>query len=168
MKNALLFIVILNFSFEKTEDQELYYAELPEVIVTESYSDTVMLLARLIFSEGSRCTSDYLAIAEVVINRSEIKKLSISEIIFRKGQFDGVRSKKWYRITKDDFCKNSKEAFQWKTARLMAFKALSGSNTIPDNIYYFHNKKIATDTRHVERLKKKEWKIIGSHTFCYK
>jgi N-acetylmuramoyl-L-alanine amidase len=154
MINLLIAMLVL---FNPPVEEEIYFADLPTVeIVCKLPSDKqVLLLARLINAEAvGEPFEGKLAVANVVQNRMKIKRMSMEEIIFRKGQFDGIHSKRFYQNPPKDCMK-------------AAFLALTGERVIPEGIYYFHNKEIATDTKWVRFLAKFEHETIGQHTFCW-
>lgn len=117
-----------------------------------SNDDTTLLLARLIESEaGNEPYQGKLAVGSVVINRSVVDGESISSVIYKPGQFDGVNTSNFKIEPSQDSLKAAKEV-------------LSGTDVEPD-AYYFADLNLCspefakTDT-FIER--------IGGHWFFRK
>lgn len=91
-----------------------------------------------------------IAVGSVVMNRVKNKNSDIITIVNAKRQFDGISSKR--KIT--DKCK--------KAAREVLF---GDKRNVPENVLYFANEKIATDSKWISFIKKYTWKTIGRHTF---
>lgn len=130
---------------------------LPEVTVTPQapHPDSVYLLARLIRAEATNEPfGGQIAVAQTVIYRSWRKHVSYEAIIYQKGQYDGIHTKRFYEEPRADHLK-------------AAYYALIGYKVIPYGVQYFHNKKIATDTKWVAYLSNYEFITIGGHTFCW-
>lgn len=130
---------------------------LPEITVRPEKpdQDSIYLLARLIQAEANNEPfKGQVAVANTVIYRSWRKNKSIRDIVFQKGQYDGIRSEYFKRKPKDQHLR-------------AAYYALIGYKAIPYGVQYFHNKQIATDTKWVRYLSNYEYKTIGNHTFCW-
>lgn len=130
---------------------------LDEITVTPQapHPDSVYLLARLIKAEAAgEPFEGQVAVAQTVIYRSWRKHTSYEAVIYQKGQYDGIHTKRFYEEPGAGHLK-------------AAYYALIGYKVIPYGVQYFHNKKIATDTKWVKYLSKHEFKTIGNHTFCW-
>jgi len=138
-------------------EDTLYTASLPEVEISAKLPirGDVVLLAKLINGEAPyESYEGQLAVASVVVHRMAYLKKDLTSVVFQRGQFDGVRSKRFKTWTRE----------QYK----IAYKALVGGVTnVPSSVLFFHNKKTSTDTKWVRTLRKYEWKTIGGHTFCH-
>jgi len=138
-------------------EDTLYTASLPEVEISAKLPirGDVVLLAKLINGEAPyEPYEGQLAVASVVVHRMAYLKKDLTSVVFQRGQFDGVRSKRFKTWTRE----------QYK----IAYKALVGGVTnVPSSVLFFHNKKTSTDTKWVKTLRKYEWKTIGGHTFCH-
>lgn len=138
-------------------EDTLYVASLPEVEIKSELPirGDVVLLAKLINGEAPyEPYEGQLAVASVVINRMAYLGKDLTSVVFQRGQFDGVRSKRFKTWTREQY--------------RIAYKALvAGQTNIPSSVLFFHNKKTSTDTKWVKTLKKYEWKQIGEHMFCH-
>jgi len=147
------FFLLLN---QETNDT-LYTVSLPEVEITSQLPirGDVVLLAKLINGEAPyEPYEGQLAVASVVVNRMAYLKKDLAAVVFQRGQFDGVRSKRFKTWTREQY--------------RIAYKALVGGQTnIPSSVLFFHNKKTSTDTKWVRTLKRYEWRQIGHHMFCH-
>lgn len=153
MKNYILITCML-FSFSNTT----YEVDLPEVLVTSTKLNDyeVEALARIIHAEGSKCKSDYEAIAHVVMVRAKYKNKTVIEIVSNKKQFNGYKSKKWFEVPNDEAYKAAKLALEGKLWDIY-----------PYNMYYFHNPDIATNKSWVRNISRYSLGKIGQHEFCY-
>jgi len=152
----LLFILLPSLVSSSHKDR-IPTVILPEVTVRPPMPnrDSIELLARLIYAESNGEPFDgQVAVANTVIYRSWRKNRSYHDIVFQKGQYDGVRTKYFNRTPKPEHLR-------------AAYYALIGYKAIPYGVQYFHNKRIATDTKWVKYLSKHEYKTIGNHTFCW-
>lgn len=159
---ALLTIINLNLT-----DPTTYIATLPEVVVTPPSpdKDSTHFLAKLIFCESAHEPIDgKIAVGNVVTNRMSYMNQTIEEVIFAKGQFDGIRNRYWKNW---EHYKN-KYPNKWSESIKAAKLALIGVKKVPEDILFYHNKKTATDTNWVRLLSKYEYVTIGNHTFCFK
>ena len=138
-------------------EDTLYTASLPEVEIKSKLPirGDVVLLAKLINGEAPyEPYEGQLAVASVVVNRMAYLGKDLSSVVFQKGQFDGVRSKRFKTWTREQY--------------RIAYKALvAGQTNIPSSVLFFHNKKTSTDKRWARTLRKYEWKQIGGHMFCH-
>lgn len=110
------------------------------------------ILARIIYAESRGEPYDgQVAVGAVVINRVNHPNFpdTISEVIFQKGAFSGVKTKNWQNPISRESIRAAKEA-------------LSGADPSSGAIY-FYNPELATD----------KWirarpviKSIGNHLFC--
>jgi len=130
---------------------------LPEVVVTAklSYSQKILLLAKLINAEaGHESFEGKIAVANVVINRSKRKKMSIKNIIYqrdKKGnpQFDGIDSKRFHYIPKKSDILAAKQAFI--------------KEVVPSTVEFFHNPITSTDKGWVGYISNYKYKQIGRY-----
>ena len=161
----LLSLCFLSFSLITTsepviEDMTTYCVDLPEMVIKASDKiqiDTAdwIRIAKTVESEsGNQPDSGKIAVANVIINRAENRKTSIFNIIYEKGQFDGVRTKAFRREPSDK---------SLRAAKL----ALLGVRVIPREVEFFHNSKISTDKKWIRYINQYSYVIIGDHTFCY-
>lgn len=120
----------------------------------------VLLLARMIHSEATNQPPEgQLAVAEVAVNRlkyklSKNKDKDLYSIITQKNQFDGVTTKRFWQPPSN-------------AAIVAAYMAVMGSQLLPEEIYYFANEDIATDTKWIHYLQDndKTYMKLGDHTF---
>lgn len=113
------------------------------------------LAARLVHSEaGYQPFEGQVAVINTVSSRKSRKKTPFKNVVFQKGQYDGINSKRFYE---------KPTAENYIAARI----ALAGYRVLPYEVQYFHNKKIATDTKWIRYLSNYEYKTIGDHTFCW-
>ncbi len=138
-------------------EDTLYTASLPEVEIKSELPirGDVVLLAKLINGEAPyEPYEGQLAVASVVVNRMAHSGKDLTSIVFQRGQFDGIRSKRFKTWTREQY--------------RIAYKALvAGQTNIPTEIVFFLNEKTSTDTKWVKSLKPYKWKKIGNHTFYY-
>lgn len=154
-------IAVISTAPNKTnelEDNRLYqvYSSVCPVVTAKRINPLeVKDLAKIIYAEGSACTSDYEAIAHVVMVRARYKQESIYNIIRRPGQFDGYGTSRWRT-------KPSSRAMEAARA------ALAGElwSLYPSNMYYFHNPRTSTDTKWVRYIEQYTIQMIGQHQFC--
>jgi len=158
MKYAIFTLLILFPSLVSSSHKDrMPMLVLPEITVKPPMpnQDSIYLLARLIQAEANgEPFQGQVAVANTVIYRSWRKGKTIREIVFQKGQYDGTRSKYFYRKPKPEHLR-------------AAYYALIGYKAIPYGVQYFHNKHIATDTSWIQYLSEHEYKTIGNHTFCW-
>ena len=150
-------VFFLLFNQQVEVNDSIYVSQLPEVEIksTLPIRGDVVLLAKLINGEAPyEPYEGQLAVASVVVNRMAYLKKDLASVVFQRGQFDGVRSKRFKTWTREQY--------------RIAYKALvAGQTNIPSSVLFFHNKKTSTDTKWVKTLKKYEWKQIGNHMFCH-
>lgn len=116
----------------------------------------VLLLARLINSETHRIDTSSnvyeaflgkLAVGETVVNRATSKILR--QVIYAKGQFDGIRTRRFRQ--------------QPKPADIVAaYRALMKNELFLPDVYYFLNPETSTDRRWVRKVKG-----MGAHAGSY-
>lgn len=118
-------------------------------------SEDVWLIAKCACSEAlNQGSKGQQLVAEVIINRSRMKNQSFQEVIYAKGQFDGIRNKYFKRKP--------------TTSCVMATVKAFYEPEMPFNTVYFANEKISTDRkwiRYLRTLKRMEYK---DHTFYQK
>ena len=130
---------------------------LPEITVRPLMpnKDSLELFARLVYAEANREPCDcQVAVLNTVISRSHRKNKNYSQIIYQKGQYDGVKTKYFHR-------KPTVEHYR------AAYLALIGRKIIPDGVQYFMNEDIATDLRWKTKLQKHKYFKCGNHTFYW-
>jgi N-acetylmuramoyl-L-alanine amidase len=128
--------------------------DLPEVEVV-AYHDQAKLLARLIFCEsGHEPLLGKLAVGQVVLNRMAYKDKSMSYIIHQKGQFDGVNTHLFYKAPNSE-------------SILAAKLILAGVKVLPDEITYFANECVSTDTPWIKHISQYTYVTIQNHTFYW-
>jgi len=158
MKYAIFTLLILFPSLVSSSHKDrMPVLVLPEITVKPPMpnQDSIYLLARLIQAEANgEPFQGQVAVANTVIYRSWRKNKAIHEIVFQKGQYDGVKSKYFHHRPRPEHLK-------------AAYYALIGYKAIPYGVQYFHNKHIATDTSWIQYLSEHEYKTIGNHTFCW-
>lgn len=100
-----------------------------------------------------------LAVAEVILNRFKYynnnRYETISDVVHRRGQFDGVRTK-WF----------NQQPFE--TDYLSAITASLDSELLPDDVIYFANERTSTDTKWLRTLQNNKYAKFGNHTFYKK
>lgn len=160
------FILVFGFTFFFTEASNTeasflsdFYlgGNLPEVEVVCKLPDPdhLDLLARLVSCEaGNQPFRGKLAVANVVVNRMEVRNRSLKQVVYRKGQFDGIKTKRFYSEP-DSSCVRA------------AFLILTGDKVLPKEVLYFHNPKLSTDVKWVRKLKAHLHELIGDHGFYY-
>lgn len=133
-----------------------YVASLEEVVVSYVDSTEVELLARLVYCEaGNQPYLGKLAVANVVVNRQQLNGGTLSKVIYAKGQFDGVRTKYFYR-------RPNEESYQ------AAYDVLVNKKRIlPLSVVYFANETLSTDKIWIQRVQKHKYKDIYDHTFYH-
>lgn len=166
LKSIVLITKVFAFLFLATtfitpipEDDTTYCVDLPELSVKAS--DYVQIdttdwnyISKVVFSEsGNQSDSGQIATANVILNRSRNRGMTVKQVIFEPGQFDGIRTK-YFRT------KPSERSI--KAAKL----ALLGVKIVDDRVEYFHNPKISTDKKWIRYISKYLYKSIGDHDFC--
>lgn len=133
-----------------------YTAHISTITVSASKEDDVELLARLIYSEaGNQPYLGKVAVANVVMNRQELHGKSLRQIIYARGQFDGIRTKH-FRHTPN------KESYD------AAYDVLVNKKRIlPLSVVYFANERISTDKSWIRRVRNNKYKDIYDHTFYH-
>lgn len=133
-----------------------YVANLEEVVVSYVDSTEVELLARLVYCEaGNQPYLGKLAVANVVVNRQQLNGGTLSKVIYAKGQFDGVRTKYFYR-------RPNEESYQ------AAYDVLVNKKRIlPLSVVYFANENLSTDKIWIQHVQKHKYKDIYDHTFYH-
>ncbi|MCH4200570.1 MAG: cell wall hydrolase [Clostridium tyrobutyricum] len=115
-------------------------------------NDDVQLLAHLIESEaGDEPVEGKIAVGNVVVNRMNVDKKDMTDIVYAKSQFDGVETSNFSKQPGAD----SLEA---------ASKVLTGFNLVPD-AYFFADLKLCNPDF---ALKNKFIIRIGDHWFFRK
>lgn len=161
MKYELFITVLLllssSLNLNSNYTGRVFTVILPEVVVKPQRpnQDSILLLAHLIYAESNlEPLEGQIAVANTVIYRSWRKGKTYKEIVFQKGQYDGIHTKYFKREPKPEHLR-------------AAYLALIGRKVIPYGVQCFHNKRIATDIRWVRLMEKNEYKTIGNHTFCW-
>ena len=99
-------LLLLSFSIVYTlkapEPTEEFVVEVTAKRKTYTEAEKI-LLAKIIYAESPHEPYEgKLGVGNVVVNRANRKNISIREVIFQRGQFDGVRSKRFYRVRQGD------------------------------------------------------------------
>lgn len=143
-----------NIKFE--EDNTLYIAEtMKEVVVTaKRYTKKEIQAAEKCAcgeAEGEGLLGQILVV-NVIQNRMERRDRSLLQVVYRKDQFDGMKSKR--PVT--DSCKKAVRMALYEDIRL-----------IPKDIVYFHNPGTATNKKHVNWLERDKvfWGKYKKHSF---
>jgi len=147
-------------SFEiSTKISDTIYVNSIDTLEVVDYEKEVDYLAALIYSEAANQSEEgKLAVATVVLNRGR----NIRKVVEAKGQFDG----RWTQL----FHKHV-SASAWNECRSAATEVLFRNfRSFPSDVIYYHHvsPKYSTDTSHVNKIKRYEYTVIGSHRFCTK
>lgn len=128
----------------------------------KNYTDKELnILARLVYAEsGGEPYSGKLAVANVVINRMQHKGFTLREVVYQKGQFDGIRTKRFKAVYKG-------EEIAFQESLKAAETILEGKRVIPYTVQYFHNPDTSTDTKWTRYIERCKYKQIGRHLFCH-
>lgn len=137
-----------------------YIYDLPEVeVIGEvTLSSKILDLARLINSEaGNQSMEGKIAVGNVVRNIARDKGWSIKKTIYDRNKhgprFDGITTKRFKEYP-------SKEC-------ILAAAKSAAVKIVPDNVHYFHNPKISTDSKWVKYIEQFTWGDIQDHRFCF-
>ncbi len=134
----------VSFDLEKCE--EYVVQDTPEVL----------LLARLLHAEArGEPYEGQLAAAQVVVNRMRLRNKTLREVVYRKGQFDGVTTKAFYEAPSTS-CLNAARAV-----------LLHKHYILPLDVIYFHNPRISTDTDWTNKLAPYYCCSYGNHNFYH-
>ena len=164
MKYAIIFLILL-FTVkavnQPVEINLLYYIQLDTILITAptvNYEE-IELCARLVSAEASNQSyKGQLAVLDVVYNRlynNPKQYNSYKDVIFRKGQFDGVYSKYWYNPKPEHY-------------QVAKDKLIYNKRVLSSRYEYFHNPVTSTDLAHVRRTQKNGCILIDDHEFCLK
>lgn len=150
-------LLIWNYTTSKTKDIYFTTAKVEESKIDQKQ---VELLARLIYSEANgEPYKGKLAVGNVVLNRMERKKTSLYNVIFQKGQFDGIRTSRFkYKYKVDE---------SYQICLKAATELLNGLRILPNTVEFFHNPETSTDTGWTRKLSRYKHKLIGRHLFCH-
>lgn len=158
----LLILISLSNRANSVEELNLYFGnltmiggDLSEVTVSYQQPDVqdIALLARLIYCEsGHEPFLGKLGVGQVVLNRMKMFNQTMSQVVYAKGQFDGVRTKYFYR-------QPNKES--WEAAR----KLLYDTRIFPEDVVYFANIKSSTDKGWLCKIRNHRYLAIANHTF---
>ncbi len=155
MKYAVILLVLLFGTIQsKSTTVDLAIEPLcSEFIISPS----VMLLARLVYSEArGEPYLGQLGVAQVVRNRMQWTGKTLEQVIYRKGQFDGIHTKAFHQ-------------FPSKQCIIAAMEVLEGGVSIfGDNVLYFLNPDTSTDLVHLNRIEPYFIIRIGRHSFYEK
>lgn len=135
-------------------EKKVQIAEVKEEEQPTYSEEDVYWLSRIVSAEAKGETEKgKIAVANVVLNRVKHEEFpdSIKEVVFQKGQFSPVKSKKIYD-------KPTEEAVE------AAVKALEGDRVLEEDVIFFYNPKIAPRSW----LRTREEAVtIGEHRFTY-
>lgn len=155
MKHAIILLVLLFGTIQSKSTT----VELPiePLCVEFVISPSVMLLARLVYSEArGEPYLGQLGVAQVVRNRMRWTGKTLEQVIFRKGQFDGIHTKAFYQTPS-------------KQCIIAAMEVLENDISIfGDNVLYFLNPDTSTDLAHLSRIEPHFIIRIGRHSFYEK
>lgn len=157
-------LLLLSFSIVYTlkapEPTEEFVVEVTSKRKTYTEAEKI-LLAKIIYAESPHEPYEgKLGVGNVVVNRANRKNISIWEVIFQRGQFDGVRSKRFYRVRQGD-------ESAYEECLKAAEEILEGKRIFPESIEFFHNPVTSTDTKWIRRIERYKYKQIGGHLFCH-
>lgn len=117
--------------------------------------DLIYMAATVNCESGLEPIKGQIAVAEVIMNRYYDKNYrykSIKDVVTMKGQFDGVRTKRFtYKPHKEHY--------------IAALTAMIGSRVVPENTYYFANECASTDTPWIASIQDKKIIDLYNHTF---
>lgn len=154
-------LLLLTFHPYQIPDTQTYrYDSDPIVVTGKATVPTHMifdyqLLARLVNAEaGYENFQGKHAVADVVVHISKSKNWSISEVVYDRGRFDGIRSKLFFVEPSID-CYDA------------ARKSLNGIHILPNSVHFFHNPLTSTDSEWISYISKYTYKQIGNHLFCH-
>ncbi len=158
----LLILISLSNRADSVKELDLYYSnltmiggDLSEVTVSYQRPDVqdIALLARLIYCEsGYEPMLGKLAVGQVVLNRMKMFNQTMSQVVYAKGQFDGVRTKYFYRQPNEESIQAAK-------------KLLYGTRIFPENVVYFANIAASTDRGWLRKIRDHRYLTISNHTF---
>ena len=142
-------------------NNKIIYTYTHEPIVVEAKpilkhtSEDVWITAKCVCSEAlNQSDLGQQYVAEVIINRVRHKKISFKEVIYAKGQFDGVRNKYFKRKPTPSCVLNTVRAFY--------------NPELPLNTMYFANETISTDRKWIRYLQKYKIVTEQDHSFYIK
>ena len=137
----------------------IYVYDLPEVeVIGEvTLSTKILDLARLINSEaGNQSMEGKIAVGNVVRNIARYKGWTIKKTIYDKNKygprFDGIKTKRF-------------KEYPSKESILAAVKS-ANIKIVPDDVHFFHNPKISTDSKWINYIEQFTWGDIQDHRFC--
>ena len=158
----LLILISLSNRADSTKELDHFYSnltmiggDLSEVTISYQQPDVqdIALLARLIYCEsGYEPMLGKLAVGQVVLNRMKMFNQTMSQVVYAKGQFDGVRTKYFYRQPNEE---------SWLVAR----KLLYGTRIFPEDVVYFANIAASTDRGWLRKIRNHRYIAIANHTF---
>lgn len=167
MKNLILFFLITlvnqlsgpTTQFDKENLMPVFDLPTVHVIAFKNFDSDLAYIARTINSESkSEPLAGKIAVGNVIVNRKDRRPYkTFKEVVERKGQFDGVRTK-YYREYPSQQSINA------------AYIALNKIiENVPQNTYYFANISISTDRGWINKLLRDfNKKDIGRHSFFHK
>jgi len=158
----ILILISLSNRDDSTKELDLYFSNitmmggnLSEVIVSyqQPELEDIALLARLIYCEsGYEPFLGKLAVGQVVLNRMKMFNQTMSQVVYEKGQFDGVRTKYFYRQPNEE---------SYEAAR----KLLYDTRILPEDVVYFANPIASTDKGWLRKIRDHRYLAIANHTF---
>lgn len=151
----------ISIKIEEYYSQTFGTYDLPEITVSAplTYDKETELIARLLMSEcANEPFEGQVAVVNVLFNRAKRKGWTINQVIMQRDkrgnpQFDGIDTKRFHDTP-------TKQTI--KAAKLGRIKKV-----VPDEVEFFHNPVISTDTKWVNYIEKWTFKDIGRHRFCY-
>lgn len=156
-----IFLILFTGYDEIKIDNQLYRYDAEPVVVTakkEISNQKVFdyqLLARLVNAEaGNESFEGMHAVADVVVHIANHKGWSIEQVIYDKGRFDGIRTRRF-------FVEPSRDCYE------AARRSLVGIHILPKSVHFFFNPRTSTDTKWINYISKFAYRNIGNHLFCY-
>lgn len=158
----LLFLFPLNSTLNITptivEDYNVYmgFLDIEITITAKKYSDKEVKAAQRCAcgeAEGEGLEGQ-LAVLNVIVNRMVNANKSLLEVVYREGQFHGMRSRR--PITES--CK--------KAVNMVLFQDV---RVLPSDVEYFLNEQeMSPHSKWLKRLMPQKWGEIGKHSFFKK
>jgi spore germination cell wall hydrolase CwlJ-like protein len=167
--------IIVHFDIMFIVDDNRVYAggELAEIsvcatlILPDSLKPAQKLMAKLIYAEaGNESLLGKRAVADVIMNRAHHHDLTVAQIVYQDGEFDGIHS--------DGFNINPYKQYDDPSINksiadcmLSAKYALMGKHVIPRGVLFYHNPRTSTDRGWISYIEQFMYRDIDNHRFCY-
>jgi len=155
-------ILMLQYGAFVIPDDNTYLGEdLPvielcgERILPDSLKADQLLLAKLINAEaGGESLNGMRGVGDVVIYRMEHHNMSLTDVIYDDGEFDGIYSPHF----------KSKPSVWCMYAAKMA---LLRQHILPTGILFYHNPVTSTDKGWLSYIERYTYDDIDNHRFCF-